>query len=48
MWTCMYVCMYKCRQKVDSAAIEWAIKDVISNNTKVRMVAHDFGISKVL
>jgi hypothetical protein len=33
-------------QKVDTAAIICAIKDVISKNSKVRMVAHNFGISK--
>jgi hypothetical protein len=40
----MYVCMYRYRKKADSAAI----KDVFSNNTKVRMVRHNFGISKVI
>jgi len=45
---CGHVCMYKCRQKADSAAIKWAMKDVSSNNTKVRILVHNFGISKVL
>ena len=45
---CGHICMYKCRQKVDSAAIEWTMKDASCNNTKVRILAHNFGISKVL
>jgi hypothetical protein len=31
---------------VDPAGIGQAIKDVINNNTKVRIAAHNFGISK--
>jgi len=34
------------RQKVDPAAIGWALRDVINNNTKVQMAACNFGISK--
>jgi hypothetical protein len=33
---------------VDPAGIGLATKDVINNNTKVRMAAHNFGISKTL
>jgi hypothetical protein len=36
----------KRRQKADPAAIGWAIKNVIINNTKVKMAASNSGISR--